>query len=138
MPEDFADGFPLTPGAYRIDLQIAPPDDDNADRPRAFREPLRATAGFAVTDVDLERVEPTANVALLREAAELTARDGGTYHDIEQLDEALATLLREDPRRRIERVEVIALAERYPWLLLAIIVAALAIDWALRRRGGLV
>lgn len=97
---------------------------------------LRARTGFVVTATDPEMLEPTANLALLREAAGDTAAVGGAYHPISELATAVQRLAEVDRRLRIERPAAYDLVRRKPWWLLVLAVAALALEWVVRKRAG--
>ena len=96
-----------------------------------------ARTRISIRDADRELRDPTYNLALLRDAAEATASIGGAYHDLEELPAVLDKLLATDTRRRVERPVRYDIAARQPWLLLALAVGALALEWALRKRMGL-
>lgn len=95
-------------------------------------------ARFMVESVDLERRAPLANLALLRRLAEATSAAGGAYADIDRLGDVLNTLAKMDlrrPRRETLRRDV---AAQWRWPAAAIICSLLALEWAGRKRSGLV
>ena len=98
---------------------------------------LVARTRFAIIAHDLERRPPTANLALLRQAAELTGAYGGGYCDIDELPSLLQRLATTDRRRRVERQVHCNPVAQHPWPLLGILAAALGLEWALRKRAAL-
>ena len=148
LPSDFEKGVAtrsLPPGKYVLELEFARVHaEDSTVRPAVLEttaaggdEALTARAGFEVILSDLERRLPTANLALLRRASSLTATHGGAYHVIEELPSVLRRLAATDRRRREERRVRYDIAERNPWLLLAILVGALGLEWGVRKRAGM-
>ena len=101
-------------------------------------EKLEARSRFTVARFDLEYKTPTANLALLREAAEMTAEQGGRFVRIEALESLLSDLARDDRRTRIERPMLLDPVDRGRWFWLVMIVALLGLEWMLRKRAGLV
>lgn len=130
-------------GVYELELTLtasAPATSATADgpAPAAAPEPLIARTRFAVLDADLEQQHPTANLALLREAAETTSASGGRYVPLDTLPALLRELATIDRRRRVERESRYDVVDRHAGLLLGVLVAALAGEWLIRKRLRLV
>jgi len=132
LPRDLPARDWLADGRYELVFTVT------AARPGTDRPlTLSARTGFEVSSVDPELVEPSANLLLLEQAAARTAAVGGAYFPLEQLPDALKRLTAKDRRRRIEHPATYELTERQPWLLLALAVGALALEWSLRKPAGL-
>ncbi len=137
---------PLRSGRYELNLAFRP-RPAGASAPSATTasaapkitlrpEELAASATFDVTDVDVEHRAPTANLALLREAAERSAAAGGRYFELEEVDELIRELSKSDRRTRLDqRVRISPTQSSGGWLLL-LLTAAYALEWAIRRAGG--
>ncbi|MCK4342826.1 MAG: hypothetical protein KAY37_14005, partial [Phycisphaerae bacterium] len=131
----------LTTGTYVLEF-FARVTDDTAD-PRAdevtgpARTEFTARTRFAVIDENLEQRAPTANLPLLRDAAERTTACGGRYVELAALSALLEELARKDDRQRVATSMRYDLVERDPWGLLLWLVFVLAIEWVLRKRSGL-
>jgi hypothetical protein len=144
LPQDLHTQAWLAPGAYELSLKVERPETapspDGASSPwDGLDERLQLTArtGFEITAVELELKEPSANLALLRDAAARTSAVGSHYYGIDELPEVLRQLAQTDLRRRIERPAEFDLVARQPWLPLAAITVALAVEWVLRKRSGM-
>ena len=143
LPRDLATHAWLTSGSYELLFVVeqVPATGPGAPAPAADADKaglvLSARTGFTVTATDLELLEPTANLALLRDAAALTEPVGGGYVPLEQLPEALRRLAAQDRRRRVEQPVVYDLCARWPWLLFGLIVGALTVEWMVRKRAGM-
>lgn len=133
----------LTAGRYRLDFTIksstaaSQPGAATAPAARALGEPLRASSVFEISSLDRELEPPTHNLGLLRDAAEATRTFGGRYASIDALPATAEELLKHDVRQRVETVVDYDLARRQPWLLLAVAVMAVAVEWSIRRGAGL-
>ncbi len=114
-------------GEYELRVQL---------REEASPDALTATTRISVVADDLERRPPTSNLPLLRDLAKLGASAGNRYATIDELPKLLAPLTLEDRRQRIANVRREDLLASQAWPLLGVAVAALAIDWILRRRAG--
>jgi hypothetical protein len=144
LPGDLHTQNWLSSGAYELVFVVEqtatqqPGVPPTPDAPRGA-EPtvLVARTGFAVSAIDLELLEPTANLPLLRQSAARTAEVGGAYFPIEQLPDSLRWLTEDDRRRRIEHRAAYDLVEEQPWLLLVLATLALGLEWVVRKRGGL-
>lgn len=119
---------PTVPGDYELHFTAGLVDG----------EKLEASSRFTVARFDLEHKTPTANLALLREAAEMTAEQGGRFVRIEALESLLSDLARDDRRTRIERPMLFDPVDRGRWFWLVMMVALLGLEWMLRKRAGLV
>lgn len=117
----------LAAGTYALELEMPGPDGES----------LRAGTRFDVVEENSELRPPTANLALLRAAAERTAECGGRYVDVAELPGLLAELAGRDLRERVETVTRHELLRREPWGLLAWLVVLLGAEWALRKASGL-
>ena len=126
----------LTAGRYQMSVEFHAVGDD-ANRANVGAEPVSATSGFDITDVDREFVRPTSNLALLQEAAQRTAAIGGRYVSIEALPELLRELLQTDPRKPVEVEQRYAPVRAMPGGLLTVLVALLTLEWMIRKRAGL-
>jgi hypothetical protein len=118
---------PAEPGTYELHFSTTLPDGRS----------LEARAQFDVAAIDLELQPPTADLPLLRDAAEQTETAGGRFVRIERFTELLEDLARQDRRTRVERHLRIDAVERYRWGWLALIVGALGLEWAIRKRQSL-
>jgi len=95
---------------------------------------LGADSGkFLVYLPETELETPSADPGLLRKIAEVT---GGTFCTAEGADELLARLASLDSATRVKRVRLKPIWDRSA--VLWIFVAALAVEWALRKRRGMV
>ncbi|MCH7808083.1 MAG: hypothetical protein IIB60_02560 [Planctomycetes bacterium] len=110
-----ADLRPTIPGDYELRFTAEP----------AGGERLEANSRFTVARFDLEFKTPTANLALLREAAEATAEQGGRFVRIEALGELLAELARVDRRTKVERPMLYDPVDRARWFWLTMMVLLL-------------
>jgi hypothetical protein len=144
LPQDLQTQAWLTSGLYELVFAVEQTARGEPSATEPLAEPsdgerpaLAARTGFTVSATDLELLEPTANLALLREAATRTEAVGGGYYAIENLPDVVRHLAENDRRRRIERPAAYDLAQRRPWLLLALVTGALALEWVARKRGGL-
>jgi hypothetical protein len=144
LPQDLQTQAWLTSGTYELvfvveqmtagDSSATPLPAEIGDGERLI---LTARTGFTVSATDLELLEPTANLALMREAAARTESVGGAYYPIDQLPDAVRRLADDDRRRRIERPAAYDLIRQQPWLLLALATSALVLEWLVRKRGGM-
>lgn len=124
----------VTPSETSASPKPAPGDDASESKPADAN--LSARTSFRVESVELEFREPTANLALLHEAADLTADHGGRFVEIDALPELLRDLAAQDRRQRIERPQRYGAIEHTGGWLWLIAVGALAYEWSLRRRAG--
>ena len=128
-------------GTYVLDLAVHPRE---ATGSTVAPSPSGATAAqdftartrFVVAEENIENRPPTANLALLRAAAQRTSADGGGYFSIAELPRVLGELARRDQRERSETLARYDIAERDPWGLLAWLAVFLGAEWILRKRGG--
>ncbi|MEW6250773.1 MAG: hypothetical protein AB1716_09005 [Planctomycetota bacterium] len=142
-------GWEPTPGDYLLELTIAgaPTEtggpttatgrDARTQTPVSDALSLTATGRFSVVAENLESRPPTANLSLLRTAAERTATCGGSYRDLDQLPDLLQTLTAHDQRRRIERRVRFQPVEETPGWIMTGLVAVVTAEWFLRKRHGL-
>lgn len=144
LPEDLRTQAWLTSGEYELLFVVEQTVADESSTPAAPDQPgdgkplaLTARTGFTVTAVDLELLEPTANLGLLREAAARTESVGGGYYSVDELSEAVRRLAEDDRRRRIERPAAYDLVGQQRWSILLLVTAALVLEWVVRKRGGL-
>jgi hypothetical protein len=125
----------LSAGEYELEFVARGGGDSSAEVDE--EHVLVARTQFAIIAYDLEQRPPTANLTLLRQAAELTRAHGGGYCDVDGLPSLLQRLASVDQRRRIERRVQYNPVARHPWSLLGILAAALGLEWALRKRAAL-
>ena len=127
---DWAGEIPVpTEGRYELTFALTQPE---------HAEPTHvARTRFTVAAQNVERRAPTANLPLLRTAAERTAPCGGRYVDSSGLLSLLNELAQTDLRRRVLTPVRYDLAARDPWGLLLWLLVLLAIEWSLRKRWGL-
>ncbi len=144
LPQDLQMQAWLTSGVYELVFVVEQTARGESPVGALPKEPgdgervtLAARTGFAVIATDLELLEPTANLALMREAATRTESVGGGYYAIDELADAVRRLAEDDRRRRIERPAAYDLLGRQPCLLLALATGALALEWVMRKRGGM-
>ncbi len=128
-------------GEYELEftLRLAPGDDQPDSSPETHgANEFTARTRFAIEAQDLERRPPTANLGLLRAAADRTTASGGRYVELADLPAALADLAARDQRTRLALPVRYGLVEEDPWGLLAWAVVLLGTEWVLRKRYGLV
>lgn len=135
LPGTSARASELTPGQYEIQVRAVPGRPPAGDGDVAA-EALSAATRFRVVEQDLERLPPTSDPGLMREIADRTAEFGGRFGEVESLPEILRELGSQDRRTRVERAVEYDPVSRRPWIVLAILAAALMGEWALRRRAG--
>ncbi len=119
---------PSQAGTYELQFSTTLPDGRS----------LEARTQFDVAAIDLEFQPPTANLPLLRDAAEQTQAAGGRFVRIERFSEFLEELASQDRRTRAERRQRIDVVDRYRWGWLALVAGALVMEWAVRKRNALV
>jgi hypothetical protein len=133
LPGPVGDMPPLSPGTYeltfRASVRTRAGDREGSD--------LDARTQFSVVAASLEHQPPTADLGLLKSAAERTASVGGRFAEVEKLPELLAELAARDDRQRIATTVRRDLVDEDPWGLLAWLSAALAVEWSIRKRSGL-
>ncbi|MBN2446053.1 MAG: hypothetical protein JXO22_04985, partial [Phycisphaerae bacterium] len=117
-------------GAAEYILEFTSDRDEQGDTP-----PARTR--FSVRRVDVEHEAPTSDLAALQQLARLTAEHGGRYRSISGLPTTLVELAARDPRQPVATTLRMDPAAQRPWALLLALVAALAAEWAIRRRHGL-
>ena len=117
-------------GSYRLTFTARPLIDGRI-------EALDAHTRFDVVAQNLEHRAPTANLQLIRSAAEQTSSCGGRYSDIDDLPDVLEDLAGEDRRRRVETRTQYDPLEDEPWTLLCWLVIAAGTEWVLRKRSAL-
>ena len=98
---------------------------------------LTARTEFALLEKHVEFEPPTANLPLLRSAAEATASAGGLYCPLPDFPEMLDTLSRTDRRQEVRRPMRYALLEQHAWPALLTAAAVLGLEWLIRKRLGL-
>jgi len=140
LPSAAAGIATLPPGGYTLEFTVRPADGAGANgqtRARGRCAELEARTMFSVVAGDLEHEPPTANLALLRDAAELTRAVGGRYADVSELPDVLRSLTSRDRRRRVDTQVRYDPVSRDAWWLLAALVVLLGTEWAFRRSRGL-
>ncbi|HOO17434.1 MAG TPA: hypothetical protein PLU99_10025, partial [Phycisphaerae bacterium] len=98
---------------------------------------LTARTEFALLEKQIEFEPPTANLPLLRSAAEATASAGGQYCPLQDFPEMLDKLSRTDRRQEVRRPMRYALLEQHAWPALLTAAAVLGLEWLIRKRLGL-
>jgi hypothetical protein len=88
--------------------------------------------------VDVELAEPLADLETLRDMAQRTARIGGRYVDIRNLEDLLQEIRAQKPVTSVTRTERTDLVSGFPWIWFGGFVALLSLEWIVRRRAGLV
>ncbi len=140
IPDTLAAGVgKMAAGSYVLDFAVRVADvAGEPQSPEAqANDEFTARTRFTVVEEDVEQRTPTANLSLLRAAAERTSDCGGRYYDISALPEALSELAAKDRRQRVEERTRYSVVERDPWVLLVALVVAATAEWALRKRSGL-
>ena len=142
------DAAGLPAGQHRLEFTIgdAPAVDAPADPPGAAPAPttaasqpdvLTARTEFALLEKQIEFEPPTANLPLLRSAAEATASAGGQYCPLQDFPQMLDKLSRTDRRQEVRRPMRYALLEQHAWPALLTAAAVLGLEWLIRKRLGL-
>lgn len=130
-------------GEYELVFSVTglnPAGDDGAGTPPhlpAESGALEARTRFAIDRTPIERKPPTANLELMRSAAELTAAHGGGFDRISRLPELLEQLAQTDRRRDVPEPHRYSPVEDEPGTLLAALALVLVLEWAIRKRLGL-
>lgn len=127
----------LAPGSYELAFTAIGEPAPGSDAATSEPLELKARSGFAVRRINRERIEPTADLALLRRAAERTADVGGRFVALDELPALLDELARRDRRERVLRSARYEPVRASPWLVWGSIVGALALEWAIRKRNHL-
>lgn len=129
----------LSPGTYTVEFfaRVLPSATDT--QPSSARAPLELAARtqFSIVAQDVELQPPTADLGLLKAAAERTADCGGRYASLDELPALITDLAGTDRRLRIMSPVRYDIVDRDPWGLLVWLLLALGIEWTLRKRGGL-
>jgi hypothetical protein len=116
------------PGEYRVTVEARLGD----------RLLGRAETAFIVEVVDLELVEPLADLETLREMASATAGAGGEYAPLSELPALLERVRAAGRVTEVTRVRRARLVQDWAWHWLALFVALIATEWTLRRNWGLI
>ncbi len=129
---------PLPAGNYTLEFAVSPAADDKQPAD-ADSDPERLTArtAFEVVPVQIEHTAPTANLALLRAAAERTAPHGGGMWTAAELPELIERLAAADRREEVRRRLRYSTVDHEPGALLLALAGVLALEWAVRRRCSL-
>jgi hypothetical protein len=133
------------PGAYQVEFSVAGVGNDRRARPpatapttrAATEERLTAGTGFFVDDTALERQAPTANLPLLQAMVD-AAGARAKFVTLAELPAVLRQLNATDRREIVrERVQY-RTVQREPWALVWTLALVLTLEWALRKRLGLI
>ena len=115
---------PTRPGLYTLKIDA-----------RAGGRPLAAEHQFEVRHRDLESLEALANHGLLRR---MSALSGGTFAPLSELGDLLKRLrVAAKPQQR-DVVRHVKLSDHLRWPVVAAILLLLCLEWAIRKRRGLV
>ena len=119
-------GPPNSPGVYTLKLTAAAEGDT-----------LSAEHQFQVQARDIESLEVLANFELLARIADIS---GGSFRPIRQLDGLLACIGRisQPATREIIKSNGLADFAAVRWLVVMTVVGLLCLEWAARKRRGLV
>lgn len=98
-------------------------------------KPISAEHRFEVQNRDLEAMEMLANHKLLRQLAEIT---GGQFAKLSDVGAMLRELGVTAQPEKVPDITRLGLAEHFHWPMVAIIITLLCLEWALRKRKGLV
>ncbi len=98
-------------------------------------KPITAEYRFEVQNRDLEAMEMLANHKLLRQLAEIT---GGQFVRLANVGTMLKELSLTAQPEKVPEITHVGLAERFHWPMVATIIALLCLEWAVRKRKGLV
>ncbi|MGD8452453.1 MAG: hypothetical protein PVJ57_11590 [Phycisphaerae bacterium] len=125
-------------GEYVLEFRATLTEPGTTGRlPRPDDTLLEARTSFAVIERQLELTPPTANLDLLRAAAEQTGDKGGAYVPLHELPELLERLTQADSRREVWTRRHYGTVTDEPEVLLVVLIITLAIEWAVRKRSGL-
>ncbi len=137
LPDPGTNRPALAAGTYLLEFQARIGDGSAAATASITEEELTAQARFLIVAEDIEKRVPNADLALLRDAAERTRASGGNYREVARLPELLDELGRQDRRDRVETPARYELLTGDPWGLLLWLVAAVGVEWAVRKRSGM-
>ena len=98
----------------------------------------RADSAFTVEQVDLERLEPAVDFDTLKRMSAETAGVGGRFVLLENFGALIDQLLSTPTLSEIEHVNRFHLVDDWPWEWFGVFLALLILEWALRRRAGLI
>ena len=113
--------LPIRPGVYLLRLEVE--GHDPAER------------RFEVSQRDLEALDLLANHDLMREIAKAS---GGKYSPLDGLGMLLAEFDLNTQPKKVPRVEAKDLAGDHRWPLMVAALVLLCIEWAYRKRKGLI
>ncbi len=141
-PDGRSEKLLLTAQADHFEAALEPAQDGTYElQAAALRqgEPIAAqSARFIVESPDLELQEPLANLQLLRQLARTTQAAGGKWVPIERLSELLAELRGADARQPRVQESRIFITRAARWPLFAAFLAAVALEWVIRKKSRLV
>ena len=140
LPEPGGDAAIDQPGSYALEftvrgVEVSAPAGGSAQGDMAGV--LLACTAFEVAPADLELRPPTANLGLLRAAAEAAEERGGGYCRVDELPELLDRLASTDCRQEVRHRQSYRMVEQEPWALWAALVVLLSLEWGIRKRVGL-
>jgi len=93
---------------------------------------------FVVESMDVEMIEPLANLEPLKYLANRTAAIGGEYVPVVQFGQLLQRIEKETPLSETVRTSRNSIVDANPWSWLAVFVTLVGTEWLLRRKYGLV
>jgi uncharacterized membrane protein len=116
------------PGTYKVEVAARKGDEEIGQSEMAF----------VIESVDVELVEPFADVATLQQMAGPTGRIGGRYLGLAKLSDLLARINAAQYTTQVTHVHRYRLVEDYPWWCWLVFLLFLSFEWVIRKRVGLV
>ncbi|HAU37702.1 MAG TPA: hypothetical protein DCX07_08295 [Phycisphaerales bacterium] len=138
-PDGKATAVRLSAGADKLRGQLRPPAQAGVYTLRiktnVAGQELTAEHRFEIGDTDLESLDVLANMGLLRQMSVTTNGRFVPLSSIEKMFQDLQVEARPEIRRRLVYED---LAATHPWPLVIAYIALLCLEWAVRKRKGLV
>jgi hypothetical protein len=98
----------------------------------------QSETAFMVESVDVELVEPFADIETLKQMATPTDGIGGRYLGLDDLSDLLQQIRAARYSTPVTHVHRYRLVDDYPWCFLVVFVLVVAVEWIMRKRSGLV
>ncbi|MGR3809511.1 VWA domain-containing protein [Jiulongibacter sp. NS-SX5] len=95
-------------------------------------KPEESRGQFIIRDIDLESINTTADFNVLRSISEAS---GGSFYELDQLDEMVQSIQQEDVPSRLVSVENLKEIINLKWLLPLLLLLA-TIEWGIRKYKG--